>query len=380
MIYLDYNATTPIEQSVRHSMLDCMENYYANPSSITHTMGVKSSLLLDECRQTISSLIDAESHHIYFTSGASESNNMVLKGVTDFFLEQGPVHIIVSEVEHKCILNQCEYLQKKGIEVSYAPVNELGIVTLDAVQSLVKPYTKLISIMAANNETGTLMPIKEVAEFCNEKSILFHSDAAQFVGKMPFSIHSIPVDFLSFSAHKFHGPKGIGALYCRNKSILSKYPLIHGGGQEYGLRGGTSNLPAIVGMAQAAKIAKERVNNDKEHQHSLKKQLIKKLKDDIPSIEFNGCTQQSLPNTINLSLRGVKSRFLMNKLKSKVALSSGSACNSKEQTHSHVLTAMGLDEERIQGSIRLSFGRDTTSEQLDIAHQHLVRIYKMVAE
>ncbi|NAW67669.1 cysteine desulfurase family protein [Photobacterium halotolerans] len=378
MIYLDYNATTPIDSTVRNAMLDCMENHFANPASTTHTLGIKSSFLLDECRETIASLIDASSDNILFTSGASESNNMVLKGVAEYFYSQGPVHFIVSEVEHKCIINQCHYLERRGINVSYAPVNDKGIVTLDAIKKLVNPATKLISVMAANNETGSLMPIKEIADFCLKESILFHSDAAQYIGKLPFSIQDIPVDFLSFSAHKFYGPKGIGGIYFKDKSLLSDSPLIHGGGQEYGLRGGTINLPAVVGMAQAAKITKERVISDLARQNTMKNRFIEQLRADIPDIQFNGCLQQSLPNTINLSLQGIRSRFLMNKLKNKLALSSGSACNSAQQANSHVLTAMGMDDDRIQSSIRLSFGRETTIEQLDTARKYFLDIYQMV--
>ncbi|ELR66606.1 Cysteine desulfurase [Photobacterium marinum] len=377
MLYLDYNATTPIDPSVRMAMLDCMEHNFANPASKTHMMGIRNALLLEESREVIADLIDAPSNHIYFTSGASESNNMVLKGVADHFLGSEPVHFIVSEVEHKCILNQCEYLKNKGVEISYAPVNSKGRVELDSITALVRPETKLISVMAANNETGVLMPINEIAQYCQDNKILFHTDAAQLVGKMPFSVQTTLVDFASFSSHKFYGPKGIGGLYCRNKAILLNNPLIHGGGQEYGLRGGTSNLPAIIGMAKAAKIAKERVDSDSKKQKALKIKLIENLKHSVPNITVNGCTSASLPNTLNFSLCGIKSSFLMSKLKNKVALSSGSACNSEQQLGSHVLSAMGLDEDQIQSSIRLSFGRETTAEELDSALQHLTEIYQL---
>lgn len=366
-IYLDYNATTPLALEVKQEMIYCMENYYANTSSVNHYPGFLSNLYLEQCRQKVADLIDADKDTVFFTSGASESNNMILKGVVNHFRDSGSVHIITSTIEHKCILNACHYLEKDGVEITFLPVSPTGVIDLEALQAAIRPDTRLISVMAANNETGVLQPISEIAAIAKKHGILFHTDAAQMIGKQAFSVKNTGADLVSFSAHKFYGPKGIGGLYCANNGIMQQHPLIHGGGQEQGLRGGTVNLLAISGMAKAAEIAKTHLDIMVKKQLQLKKSFINKLLTQIPEAQVNGCQNNSLANTINFSLGTIKSSTLLNKLKKKLALSSGSACSSADQRTSHVLRAMGLHEEHMKSSIRLSFGRETSEQDLNHA-------------
>jgi cysteine desulfurase len=381
MYYLDFNATTPLAPEAKQWMFECIDQYHANPASVNHVPGQKANRFLEQCRETIAGFIHAPKESIYFTSGASESNNTVLKGVINHFLHrqdnQRDIHIITSAIEHKCILNSCEYLEHfyegiANIEVSYIPVDSHGVIDVEALRVSIRPHTKLISIMAANNETGVLQPLNEIGSIARQHNILFHTDAAQLIGKMPFSVKNSNPDFVSFSAHKFYGPRGIGGLYCADNSLLLSHPLIHGGGQEQGLRSGTSNLPAIAGMAASAQLLKVDLPQIVVRQQSIKRAVIDLLQQSLPDIRFNGCLERSLPNTINFSISGVRATTLLNKLKKQVALSSGSACSTADQIPSHVLQAMGLDDENIQSSIRLSFGHDSILQNVSEAVQLIV--------
>lgn len=366
ILYLDHNATTPVAREAQQAMLACMEAHFANTASATHTLGLRANIEAGLCRQKVASLLQVPADSVYFTSGATESNNMVLKGVAQHFLSSKEnVHIVASAVEHKCVLDVCRHLQRHhAVEVSFIPVDGRGVVDLDALRSALRPHTRLVSVMAANNETGTLQPIREAAAIARQHGALFHTDAAQWIGKLHFPAPEVQADFITFSAHKFYGPKGIGGLFCADRRILGSQPLIHGGGQEEGIRSGTLNLPAIAGMAAAADLARTHLPEEAARQYRLKQDFIDALMQAVPGVQINGCRQESLPNTINFSVPQVKASTLLKCLKHRLALSSGSACNSSDQRPSHVLEAMGYDDDRMQRSIRLSFGRDTTAEDL----------------
>ncbi|WP_192458923.1 cysteine desulfurase family protein [Musicola keenii] len=372
MIYLDNSATTVMAPEVRATVIHYFDEYFANASSISHYEGIRANYYLEECRAVVAQLIDADAQHISFNSGASEANNTVIKAVADYYSSQGSVHVITSAIEHKCLLNVCQYLSRYGIDITYIPIDHLGKVCLTSLQAAIRPDTRLISIMAANNETGVLQPLDDISAIAHQHNILFHTDAAQWVGKLPFSVTRFRPDFVSISAHKFHGPKGIGALYCACPEMIRHSPLIHGGGQESGLRSGTVNLPGVAGMAKAAELFiashQQRVAN----QQKMKQYFIDRLLTHIPDTRINGCRQQSLPNTVNFSLPGVKASTLLKKLKMKVALSSASACHSAEQKPSHVLCAMGLNDAALQGAIRLSLSYTTEIEALDSALEQLI--------
>ncbi|MEE3664215.1 cysteine desulfurase family protein [Brenneria sp. g21c3] len=372
MIYLDNNATTVMAPEVREAVIYCVDEYYANTASISHYEGIRANCYLEECRAIVAQLIDAEPRHLSFNSGASEANNTVIRAVADYYLPHGRVHIITSAIEHKCLLNICQHLDRYGVEVTYLPVDSQGRVCLTSLQAAIRPDTRLISIMAANNETGVLQPLDEIGAIARRHNILFHTDAAQWVGKLPFSVAQFRPDFVSLSAHKFYGPKGIGALYCSRPEVLLNSPLIHGGGQESGLRSGTVNLPGAAGMAKAAELFIASHQQRVSRQQKMKQHFIDRLLSHIPDAVINGCRRQSLPNTVNFSVPGVKAGTLLKKLKMKVALSSASACHSAEQKPSHVLSAMGLDDAVIQSAIRLSFGYATEIEELDSALDLLV--------
>jgi len=346
MIYLDNNATTNMAPEVRATVIHCFDEYFANASSVSHYEGIRAQNYLEECRAIVAQMIGANAEFITFNSGASEANNTVIRAVSDYFLHTGKVHIITSSIE---------------------PVDRLGRVSIEALKEAIRPETRLISVMAANNETGVLQPLDQIGIIARQHGILFHSDAAQLVGKLPFSVTQSSPDFVSFSAHKFYGPKGVGALYSSRPDILRHSPLIHGGGQESGIRSGTVNLPAIAGMAKAAELFISSYPQRIAFQKEMKSYFIDLLESIMPDVVINGCRTQSLPNTVNFSLPGIKSSMLLKKLKMKVALSSASACHSTEQKPSHVLSAMGLDDALLQGAIRMSFSHMTEREELKTA-------------
>lgn len=372
MIYLDNNSTTLMAPEVRDAMLNCTKEYFANTAAVSHYEGIKANRYLEECRSAVAQLMDAKPDNIVFNSGASEGNNTVIRSVSDYYLPLGKVHIITSAIEHDCLLKVCKHLYRYGVEVTYLPVDPLGRISLDSLKEAIRPDTFLISIMAANNETGVLQPLAEVGAIAREHNILFHTDAAQWVGKLPFSVLEFQPDFVSISAHKFYGPRGVGALYCSRPDILRNSPLIHGGGQESGLRSGTVNLPGVAGMAKAAEMFLSTYNQRITDQRGMKKYFIDSLLAHLPEAVINGCHQQSLPNTVNFSIPGIKASTFLKKLKMKLALSSASACHSAEQKPSHVLAAMGLNEELLNGAVRLSMSHSTTLEELDCALDLLV--------
>ncbi len=362
MIYLDYNATTPIAPEVARAMMPFIHEEFGNPSS-GYSLGRKSKEKLEEAREEVADLIGCKGAEILFTSGGSESNNMAIKGISYVMKERGN-HIITSSIEHPAVLNTCRFLMGNGFDVTFLPVDRYGCVDPDSVEKAVRKTTILISIMHANNETGTLQPIKEVGRIASEKGILFHTDAAQSVGKIPVRVDEIPCDLLSIAGHKLYAPKGVGALYIREG--LTVEPIIHGAGQEGGRRAGTENVLLDVALGTAAKIAGERWKRDASRIKDLRERLYEKISARVGDLVLNGHPDNRLPNTLNISLPGIDSGELLNQIPTLCA-STGSACHDRSTTLSHVLAAMGVSKEVGMGALRLTLGRGTTGQEVDQA-------------
>lgn len=362
MIYLDYNATTPIAPEVLEEMLPYLSEHFGNPSS-SHPVGKAAKAGVDAARERMAGLLSCQPDEIYFTGGGSESNNQVIKGVAESLVERGK-HIITSAVEHPAVIQPCRWLQSKGFEVSYVGVDEFGRVSVDAIRDAICEETILITIMHANNETGSIQPVSEIAELARERGILFHTDAAQSVGKVSTQVDELGVDFLSIAGHKLYAPKGIGALYVRSGVELPS--LIHGASHERGMRAGTENVPHIAGLGKAAEIALEQIPHSSERVQKLRDRLFDLLTQGYTSTFLNGHPEHRLPNTLNVSLEGVDSHALLESIPG-LAASTGSACHSGEHEPSAVLTAMGISRERAIGAIRLSLGRGTTESEIEDA-------------
>lgn len=368
MIYLDYNATTPIEKKVSEEMKPFINEYFGNPSS-TYALGKKSKETIQIARKRVADLVGSKPEEIVFTSGGSESNNMVIKGVAFTFKSKGN-HIITSQIEHPSVLNPCKYLEKSGYEISYLPVDQYGAVNPSEVEKAITDKTILISIMHSNNETGTLQPIKEIARIAKEHSILLHTDASQSIGKVPVDVLALGIDFLTIAGHKFYAPKGIGALYIRNGIGIE--PLIHGAGHENGRRGGTENIIFEVALGKACELSKEtlKISEIKDLTRYFHDQLIQIFGD---KLHFNGHPENRLPNTLNVSFLGYNGHKVLNELK-EVAASTGSACHSGSTSISPVLQAMGVSDDIGRGAVRFSLGRYSTKEEVDTVVEKLNRI------
>lgn len=364
--YFDYNATTPVSETVAEVMTASIPKFY-NASSASSAAQASKSLLI-KSRQNMAQLLGCDPEQVAFTSGGSEANNWVLKSYLQPYISDS-VHVITTAIEHPSILDTLKYLSETfGVEVSYLTPNADGVVTTDVVLAAIKSNTKLISVMFANNETGVIQPIGDIAKLARSRNIAFHVDGVQIIGKRVVDVRSLDVDFMSFSAHKFYGPKGIGGLYVRDPKCLT--PLIHGGGQEMGLRAGTENIIAIAGLSQAAEDCSKHIAQWDEHYKTCKTRLINNLNNAGIQFVINGTTNEELAvaNTLNISLQGVRGEALAAFLDKKygIYVSVGSACsNNKVKKLSHVLKAMGLSDERIQGAIRISFGRYTSLEDID---------------
>ncbi len=362
-IYLDCHSTTPVDRQVLDAMLPYLTEDFGNASSKSHCFGWKAECAVEKSRERVAKLLGCSSKEIVFTSGATESNNFVLRGIAEKYSSRGK-HLITTQIEHKCILATAEYLQKQGFEVTYLPVDETGKIRLKDLQAAIRPDTILISIMAANNETGTIQPIAEVGALARKHSIFFHTDAAQAVGKIPLDMNEMKVDLLSLSAHKFYGPKGVGAVYVRRKDPrVEPTSLLHGGGQENGFRSGTLNVPGIVGLGMAAEIAREHLDSEVARISYLRDKLFDGLKAALGEVHLNGHLTDRLPQSLNVSFPYVESDSLVASLKN-IAVSSTSACMSAAAIPSYVLAAMGLSPERIHGSVRFGLGRFTTEEEI----------------
>ena len=369
-IYLDYNATTPTDAAVIDTMMPFFAEKFGNASSETHSYGWEASASVEKARKSIAKLIGARPRQLIFTSGATESNNCVFHGVARTLKDRG-AHIVTSAIEHKCVLNSCRSLERDGFRVTYVSPDRDGLINPDSVLSASQPDTILISIMAANNEIGTLQPIRDIAALAQRENILFHTDAAQLVGKLPIDLDAYGIDFASLSGHKMYGPKGIGALYVRRPKSLAAHPLIHGGGQEFGLRSGTLNVPGIVGFGKAAQVALEELGHESLRVAALKESFVSALTSRFENIVVNGHSTQALPGCVNLQIPGVEATQLMRTLQNNVAFSSGSACASSDQAPSHVLSAIGLGESDARCSIRVGFGRYTTQTETTAAISHM---------
>ncbi|MEE0809448.1 cysteine desulfurase NifS [Blautia sp.] len=361
-IYLDNAATTRTAKEVVDAMIPYFTENYGNPSSI-YELGQRSKEAITTAREQIAEVIGAKPEEIYFTAGGSEADNWALKAACEAYEKKGK-HIITTKIEHHAILHTCEYLEKKGVEVTYLDVDENGLVDLDELQKAIRPDTILISIMFANNEIGTIEPVKEIGMIAKEHGILFHTDAVQAFGQVPIDVDDMHIDMLSSSAHKINGPKGIGFLYIRKGVKIRSF--VHGGAQERKRRAGTENVPAIVGYGVAAKRAADTMEERTARERQLRDDFIERVEKEIPYVKLNGHPTKRLPNNINFSFRFIEGESLLIMLDMKgIAGSSGSACTSGSLDPSHVLLAIGLPHEIAHGSLRLSLGEDTTKEDLD---------------
>lgn len=361
-IYLDNAATTAVSPEVLEAMLPYFCEIYGNPSSI-HGTGREAHKAVDTARRQVAAAIGAQPQEIYFTAGGSESDNWAIKG-TAFAKKSKGNHIITSAIEHHAVLHTCKWLEKQGFEVTYLPVDENGTVDPAAVENAITDRTILISIMAANNEIGTVEPIAEIGRIAHEHNIVFHTDAVQAVGAIPIDVNAMNIDMLSMSGHKFHGPKGIGCLYIRKGIRLDT--LIHGGAQERGQRAGTENLAGIVGIGKAIEIATTELSAKAERMSALRDKLIRGILESVPDVRLNGHPTNRLPNNVNVSIRYIEGEAMLLRLDlAGIAGSSGSACTSGSLDPSHVLLAIGLPHEIAHGSLRLTLGTDTTEEQID---------------
>jgi cysteine desulfurase len=360
LIYMDHSATTPVREEVVEAMLPYLREYYGNPSSI-HYAGRTVRRAVDEARANIAELLGAEPEEIYFTAGGTESNNIILRGATR---KRGkPGHIITSSIEHHAVFDVCRDLEADGHSVTYLPVDNYGQVRIDDLRRAISPETFIISIMAANNEVGTLQPIAEIGELAMEHKILFHTDAVQVAGHLPLDLRALKADFMSFSAHKFNGPKGIGLLYKRKGNKID--PLYRGGGQERKLRPGTENVPGIIGMSKALELAVAEMEEQKKQLETLRNKAIKGLVA-IEDTLLNGHPTERLPGNINVSFKHIEGEAVLLSLDLEgIAASSGSACSSGSLEPSHVLSAIGLDHATAHGSIRFSLGLGNTEADID---------------
>ena len=372
-VYADHAATTPVHEAARKAMLHCLEEDYGNPSSL-HSVGQRAREILDEARADVAACLNAEPSEITFTGGGSEADNQALLTGALLGAKKGKKHLITTAFEHHAVLHTMKALEKQGFTVTYLDVHSDGVVRLSDVAAAITDDTALVSVMMVNNEIGTIQPIAEIAKLCHEKGVLFHTDAVQAVGHIPVDVKALGVDMLSLAAHKFHGPKGVGALYCR-KGIRPEI-LIQGGAQERGRRGGTENMPGIVGMAAALKEAVSNLNADMVYVTALRERLIEGLSQ-IPHSRLNGSRNLRCPGTVNFCFEGIEGESLLLWLDAKgVAASSGSACTSGSLDPSHVLLALGLPHEIAHGSLRLSLSADNTEEEV----AHILKVVPEVVE
>ncbi|HAN18125.1 MAG: selenide, water dikinase SelD [Bacteroidetes bacterium GWC2_33_15] len=370
-IYLDYNATTPVDKEVAQAMQPYLAEYFGNPSS-SHSFGTETKKAVENARKQVASLINCKSNEIIFTSGGSESNNYAIKGFA-FANEYKGNHIITSTIEHPAVFEVCKYLEKKGFQISYIPVDEFGIVDLEKLETAITPQTILISIMHANNEIGTIQPISEIAAIARKYNVAFHTDAAQSVGKYPVDVQQMGVDLLSVAGHKLYAPKGIGALFIRDGLVLEK--LIHGADHEQNKRAGTENVLEIVGLGKACEIAQRDLNKNLGHLKRIRDLLHNKLLEKLPDLKLNGHPELRLPNTLNISFPGIEANILLNEMELKgIAASAGAACHTDSVDVSPVLTAIKLMTDYAMGTIRFSVGKYSTEEEINRASEIIIDI------
>jgi cysteine desulfurase len=378
-IYLDNQATTPLDPRVLAAMLPYFSEHFGNPHSTSHAYGQTAAEAVERARAEIAALVNADPREIVFTSGATEANNLALKGAARFArAHQGPEgardHIVTLATEHKCVLESCAALERDGFRVTYLPVEKSGLVSLDAFAAALTTRTLLASVLAAHNEIGVLQPLAELGALCRARGVLLHTDAAQAAGKIALDVEAMRIDLMSISGHKLYGPKGIGALYVRRRPRVRLLPLFDGGGQERGLRSGTLSPPLCVGFGRAAALAAAELEAQAARLLALRERLLASLARRIPGLELNGDGERRLPGSLNLSFPGVDGPALIASCPG-LALSTGSACTSAEVEPSYVLRALGFDEARARAAIRIGLGRFTTAAEVDFAADALVAAY-----
>lgn len=376
-IYFDHSATTPVDKTVAEVVLEHMTEKFGNASSI-HSFGREARKAIDEARDKVAALINAEPNEIFFTSGGTEGDNLALKGIAYANRKKGN-HIITTAIEHHAILHTCEYLEKQGFTITYLPVDEYGMVHVEDVVSAITDKTILISVMYANNEVGTIQPIKEIGRIAREKGIYFHTDAVQVAGNYPIDVKEANIDLLTLAGHKFYGPKGVGALYIRRGVRIEA--IQQGGGHERNMRAGTENVPGIVGLGKAAEIAKNEMQQKIAHISGLRDKILQEIMAQIPHTKLNGHPTQRMPGNVNFSFQYVEGESLLLNLDLKgIAASSGSACTSGSLDPSHVLLAMGMSHEIAHGSLRISLGRGNTQEEVEYFLQILPEIVQRLRD
>ena len=368
-IYLDYQATTPCDPRVAEKMWPYLTEHFGNPHSRNHIYGWNAEEAVENARKEVADLIHADPREIIFTSGATEANNLALKGVAHF---QGKGHIITIKTEHKCVIETARALEQEGFQVTYLPVEPSGLVNLDLLRDAFRSDTVLVSIAAVNGEIGVIQPLESIGRLCRDKGVYFHTDAAQAFGRIPLDVEKMNIDLLSISSHKIYGPKGIGALYVRRRPRVRLRPLFHGGGQERGLRSGTVPPFLCVGFGHAALLARQEMESEAERVLGLKERFLNTIMENLEAVYLNGDSVHRIPGNLNLSFFGVEGEGLMMGLKP-LALSSGSACTSTSLEPSYVLRALGVGDELAHTSLRIGFGRFTTQEEVDTAATLIIK-------
>lgn len=377
-LYLDMQATSPVDPRVLDAMLPFYLHRYGNPHSRTHLYGWESDLAVESARARVAALVGASPKELVFTSGATESNNISVKGVMHFYRDKKR-HVITTQTEHKCVLDSCRHLQQEGFDVTYLPVGSDGIIDLDRLRSAIRPDTGLVSVMAVNNEIGVIQPMEEIGRICKEFGVPFHTDAAQALGKIPIDVDKWNVSLMSLSGHKIYAPKGIGALYMRRRPRIRVEPQMNGGGQERGIRSGTVPTPLVVGMGAACELAMKEMEYDHRRISALQERLLNGIRGKIDGVVVNGSMERRYTGNLNLSFAYVEGESLLMGLK-EVAVSSGSACTSASLEPSYVLRALGVEEDMAHTSIRYGIGRFTTEEEIDRAVELTVQQVEKLRE
>ncbi len=369
-IYLDYQATTPMDPRVLEAMMPYFTYKFGNAHSRSHAYGWEAEEGVEKARAQIAKLIGADEKEVIYTSGATESNNLAIKGAADFYKDRRN-HIVTTVTEHKCVLDTCRHLEQEGFTVTYLPVQPNGLIDLEVLRAAVTDKTVVVSIMAVNNEIGVIQPLAEIGKICREKGAFFHTDAAQAAGKIPLDVEAMNIDLMSISGHKIYGPKGIGALYVRRKPRVRLAAMIHGGGQERGFRSGTLPTPLCVGLGEAAEICMKEMDSEAKRLTKLRDRMLKGLNAKLREIYVNGDLDHRIPGNLNISFAHVEGESLMMGIKG-LSVSSGSACTSASLEPSYVLRALGVEEEMAHTSLRIGLGRFTTEHEVDTAVEELV--------
>jgi cysteine desulfurase len=377
-VYLDYQATTPMDPRVLEAMMPYFTEKFGNPHSRNHVHGWESEQGVETARAQIADLINADEREIVFTSGATESNNLAIGGVARFYKDKRN-HVVTLVTEHKCVLDTCRHLESEGFEITYLPVRTDGLVDLAQLEAAITDKTVLVSVMGVNNEIGVIQPLAEIGKLCRAKGAFFHTDCAQAYGKIPLDVEAMNIDLMSISGHKIYGPKGIGALYVRRKPRVRLQAMIHGGGQERGMRSGTLPTPLCVGLGEAAAICKREMASEAEKLAKLRDRFLTRIRDRLPEVFMNGDETQRIPGNLNLSFAYVEGEGLMMGIKD-LSVSSGSACTSASLEPSYVLRALGVEEELAHTSLRIGFGRFTTDAEVDYAADRIIAAVQKLRE